>query len=217
MFKAVMFDLDDTLLDRSKAADAMFSIIARECYSNKATDEMLQSFRKYDNNGYSSKVTALNRLFDDFRPDYRIPSTEIYAFWGAHFSDCFLMDETALATIKIIVSSVKTAIITNGSSQMQRAKIEKTGLDKIFDVILISDDVGAKKPDLRIFEMAIQKLGIQPKEALFVGDNLANDVGGSQKAGMNGVWFNPNRLRNDTDVVPFKEIACFSEILPLVS
>jgi putative hydrolase of the HAD superfamily len=87
-FKAILFDLDDTLIDRGKAADAMFLVIAKECYSNVAADEMLQSFRKYDNNGYSNKITVMNSLYDDFPPDYRIPDFDIYTFWNEKFPNC---------------------------------------------------------------------------------------------------------------------------------
>jgi len=215
-FEAVLFDLDGTLLDRSRAADSMFLAVVGECYSGVSTEGMLHSFRKYDNNGYSNKVEVLNSLFDEYPPDYRIPSPEIYDFWNARFIDFFSLEEGVLDTIRLIVSGVKTAIITNGYTKTQNAKIAKAGLDKIFDTVIISEEAGVKKPDPQIFNLALQKLGVSPQEALYVGDNLVNDVDGCQKAGMYGVWYNPEKLKNETDIVPFKEITDFSQILQMI-
>jgi putative hydrolase of the HAD superfamily len=99
---------------------------------------------------------------------------------------------------------------------MQKAKIEKTKLSKIFDMVIISDEVGIKKPDPQIFYLALQRLNVNPDESLYVGDNLKNDVGGCQSIGMKGVWFNPRKNKNDTSIVPFMEICNFAEILPLI-
>lgn len=213
---AMTFDLDNTLIDRNKAADVMFFIIVKECYSNIATDEMLQSFRKYDNNGYSNKVTVLNSLFNDYPPDYRMPDSDIYAFWDSRFSECFSVDTKMHALLEKISHCTKTAIITNGRTEMQKAKIEKTRLNKIFDVIIISDEVGIKKPYPQIFNLALQRLNVKPNESIYVGDSLKNDVGGCQSVGMKGVWFNPKKHRNDTGIEPYMEICNFAELLPLV-
>ena len=215
-FNAILFDLDNTLIDRNKAADEMFLIIAKECYSNVATEEMLQSFRKYDNNGYSNKIAALNSLFDDYPPDYRIPASDMYAFWDSKFVECFFVDSETHAFLEKIADNTKTAIITNGRTQMQKAKIQKTGLDKIFDVIIISDEVGIKKPAPQIFNLALQRLDVRPQESIYVGDSLKNDVGGCQSVGMKGVWFNPKKHKNDTGIEPFMEIYSFMELLPFL-
>lgn len=214
--KAVIFDLDDTLIDRSKAADVMFLIIVKECYSNVATDEMLQSFRKYDNNGYSNKTIVLNSLFDEYPPDCRIPTSDVYSFWNAKFPECFSVDLETHALLEKIAQNTKTAIITNGGTQMQKAKIEKTRLDKIFDVIIISDEVGIKKPDPQIFNLALQRLNVSTSESLYVGDNLKNDIEGCQNIGMKGVWYNPKKHKNDTDIMPFMEICNFTELFSLI-
>jgi len=215
-YKAIIFDLDDTLIDRDNAVDVMFTVIIKKCYSCVPSDKMLIDFKIYDNNGYSNKTIVLNTLFDKYPPDYRIPSSEIRDFWDTNFPNCFSINPERLSALKIIVENTNTAIITNGATQVQKAKIEKTGLDKIFDMVIISDEVGVSKPDPKIFNIALQNLNIKPEEALFVGDNLENDINGCQKAGLKGIWFNPNNLKNDTDIIPFKEINTFNQILSFV-
>ena len=215
-YKAVMFDLDDTLLDRDKAVGAMFSVIIKNCYSGVSSNEMLINFKRNDNKGYNNKITVLNNLFNEYPPDYRIPDSEIMDFWNANFPTCFSIDEERTDMLKIIVEHSKTAIVTNGMTEVQKAKIAKTELDKIFSVVVVSEEAGVSKPDSQIFDIALQKLGIEPGETLFVGDHLENDIHGSQEAGMNGIWYNPNKLTNDTNIIPFKEIHNLNQILPLI-
>ncbi len=69
------------------------------------------------------------------------------------------------------------------------------------------------KPDKRIFQLALNKLQVQPEDALFVGDDLEKDVGGSQRAGLKGIWFNPNGMENDSDIKPYDEIHSLDELL----
>jgi putative hydrolase of the HAD superfamily len=194
----------------------MFRVIARECYSGAATEEMRQTFLRLDNRGYANKVDVLTALFDEFPPKFRIPPEEIYPFWKARFPECFSPNAEILALAEKISRRVKTAIITNGLTEVQKAKIRKTGLDKIFDTVIISEEMGVKKPDTQIFNIALERIGVRADESMFVGDHLHNDVGGSQSAGMKGIWFNPEGRVNDTDITPFLEIGNLAEILPLL-
>lgn len=71
-----------------------------------------------------------------------------------------------------------------------RQILDRTGMTTFFDVILISDDLGQRKPHAAIFEKACQALGIHPHEAIFIGDNLTIDVAGAKGAGMAAIWLN---------------------------
>jgi len=216
-FTAVMFDLDGTILDRGRAVNYMFSVIAETFYSNIVTNEMRLSFIKHDNKGYSNKITVMNSLFDEFPPANRLPSSQIYDFWDTHFPLGFSLNEEEINTLKMITANAETAIITNGRTIGQKLKIEKTGLDKIFDTIIISEDAGVEKPDAQIFNLALQRLGVRHDEALFVGDNLQKDIEGSQNANIRAVWYNPEKNINNTNIVPFMEIRCITEILHLTT
>lgn len=86
----------------------------------------------------------------------------------------------------------KLGIITNGPpGAHQRQKLTVAGLDRFFDAqhIFISSEVGAAKPDPRIFHHALATLGSRPEEALFVGDSLPGDAGGALGAGLSAYWF----------------------------
>lgn len=108
---------------------------------------------------------------------------------------------------------VKVAIITNGTTQRQRAKISNTNLNSCFDKIIISEEVGFSKPDERIFELALNELKVRPEDVLFVGDDLQKDIAGCQNVNIKGIWFNPLMIKNSTDIKPYDEINSLDQLL----
>jgi putative hydrolase of the HAD superfamily len=218
-YKAILFDLDDTLLDRDKAVEKLFLIILEKCYEevkqHSVKKEMLQKFKEYDKRSYgcSDKVKVLESFFDEFPPKYRLPRNDIQDFWNNNFPYCFSIDQETVNIINTLKMHVKVAIITNGSTQRQKAKIINTNLNSCFEIIIISEEVGFSKPDNRIFELALNKLNVQPEAALFVGDDIEKDIGGCQIANMKGIWFNPQMIKNDTVIKPYAEIHSFDRLL----
>jgi putative hydrolase of the HAD superfamily len=213
-----MFDLDDTLLNRKQAVENIFPLIIEKCYKNIALTEeqycgMLKTFKEYDQNGRSDKIKMFGSLFNEFPPLYRLSDSEIKQFWESNFYDCFTLENEYKNVLKQLKEHVKTAVITNGSGFSQRSKIANTGLDEFFEVIIVSAEAELWKPDPKIFELALDKLGVSPENALFVGDNLLTDIAGCQSAGINGIWFNPDKAENNTDIKPFAEIAEFDDVL----
>ncbi|HOX06527.1 MAG TPA: HAD family hydrolase [Planctomycetota bacterium] len=79
-------------------------------------------------------------------------------------------------------------IITNGASELQRAKLRQAGLLDRFSPVLVSGDIGIDKPDPRIFQEAARLAGRAPLECLYVGDRLETDALAAARAGMTGVW-----------------------------
>lgn len=217
-YKAVLFDLDDTLLDRDNAVDKLFFIMLEKCYediNDSIKREMLQKFKEHDkrNYGQKDKTKVLEAFFDAYPPKYRIPHNDIIAFWNKHFPYCFSVNEDRINIVNEIKSQVKVAIITNGTVHRQKAKIMSTNLHHYFETIIISDEVGVSKPDKRIFELALNMLNVQPEDTLFVGDDLERDIGGCQNANIKGIWFNPGRIKNVTEIKPFAEIDTFDQLL----
>jgi len=196
----------------------MFFILLDKCYENvkhSTRNEMLKKFKEYDNRSYgdNDKIKVLESLFDEFPTKYRLPRHYIQDFWNNNFPHCFSIDPNTINILNTIKKHVDIAIITNGSTQRQKAKIMNTNLNSCFDIIIISEEVGISKPDKRIFELALNKLNVQPEAALFVGDDLEKDIGGCQNANIKGIWFNPHRITNDTEIKPYAEIHSFDRLL----
>jgi putative hydrolase of the HAD superfamily len=82
----------------------------------------------------------------------------------------------------------RLALLTNGSARMQRRKIDRFGLAGHFDIILIEGEVGFGKPDPRVYKRALELLDVAPGDTWMVGDNLEWDVAEPQRQGIYGIW-----------------------------
>ncbi|MCU9613086.1 HAD-IA family hydrolase [Caldibacillus lycopersici] len=218
-YKALLFDLDDTLLDRDLAVEKIFSIIVDKYYGDVhhlQRNEMLEKFKEYDKRDYGNgdKTNVLESLFAEFPPNNRLPASSIQNFWNTYFPNCFSIDQTTINMLDTMKQlQVKVGIITNGLTQRQNAKIRNTHLNHWFDTVIISEEVGLRKPDKRIFELALQRLQVLPEEALFVGDDIEKDIGGCQNANIKGIWFNPKRCKNGTEIEPFAEMDSIARLV----
>ncbi|MEO6569981.1 MAG: YjjG family noncanonical pyrimidine nucleotidase [Ilumatobacteraceae bacterium] len=117
------------------------------------------------------------------------------------------------------LSAVATlAMITNGLSEVQRARIDRLDLAGYFDAIVISSEVGATKPRPEIFEHAFELLGQPPKSTtLMIGDSLTSDIRGGTDFGIDTCWFNPHgRTAGPHDRVTH-EIRRLDQLVPLAT
>ncbi len=111
---------------------------------------------------------------------------------------------------------VRLALITNGSSRGQRAKIERFDLARWFDLILIEGEFGAGKPDQRVYMHALRHLNADARETWMIGDNLEWEVAAPQRVGIAGIWNDYRRrgLPAGSRVRPDKIVSTLSEALP---
>ena len=218
----IIFDLDDTLLDREQAIEKLFLVLLEKFYKNvKHTNknEMLRRFKEYDkkNYGINDKTRVLDPFFNKFPTKRIVSQYAMQDFWNTNLPLCFSVDETILDFLSSLKEQYQLAIITNGSTERQYAKISNTNLNNYFEQVFISEEVGFTKPDRRIFEVALNKLNIQPEHVLFIGDDLEKDIEGCQNANIKGIWFNPLSLENHTDIKPYAEIKSLNELLNYLS
>jgi putative hydrolase of the HAD superfamily len=89
--------------------------------------------------------------------------------------------------------SISLGLITNGFSHFQMSNIAAPRIKEFFDIILISESEGIKKPDIQIFNRAIHHLKSTPQDCMFVGDHPINDIDGAKHAGMITVWKKDNQ------------------------
>ena len=114
-------------------------------------------------------------------------------------------------------SGCRMALLTNGGAGAQRAKIERFGLAGYFDLVLIEGAVGYGKPDPRVYELALDRLGVAAHAAWMVGDNLEWDVAGPQRLGIRGVWVDRRGtgLPDDQPVRPDRIVRSLAELRAL--
>lgn len=106
----------------------------------------------------------------------------------------------------------RLGLVTNGIPDVQRTKLEATGLTERFDVVTISGELGCGKPDPRIYAVTLEAIGARPEEAIMVGDNFRRDVTAAQDIGIRGVWIAAGRPSPDPSVTPFLRLDTLAEL-----
>ncbi len=94
----------------------------------------------------------------------------------------------ALPTLRALRQRCRIGLVTDAQRLYLEPELRAAGLEGMFDVVVVSGDLGFRKPDPRMFTTAVERLGARPGEAVHVGDSLARDVAGARAAGLAAVW-----------------------------
>ena len=123
----------------------------------------------------------------------------------------------AREVLEALAGTARLALVTNGLSEVQRARLDRLDLDRYFDAVIISSEVGVTKPRREIFELAFDALGSPPPAtALMVGDSLSSDMRGGREFGIATCWFNQHGLAAGADDIVTHEIRTLGELPTLV-
>jgi putative hydrolase of the HAD superfamily len=201
--RGVVFDLDDTLLDTTGLEAEMLRELCAAVGAELGEveyDALRTRFR-------DGRDDLYQRVLDgelDIAAYRRAHLIAVCEPWGEpsealHATAVRLRDEQlgrsryvehAIELVRDLrAAGVRTALLTNGPSWMQRRKVELLGLEPELDAIGISEELGASKPDPAAFAGVLELLGAAPEETVMVGDHLQWDVHGALAAGMRGaVW-----------------------------
>lgn len=95
----------------------------------------------------------------------------------------------ALETVRELCGKIPVVLLTNGITVIQKKRLAASPLKDWVQGVVISQEVGVSKPDKRIFEIALN--GLDPREALMIGDGITSDVMGANNAGVDVCWYNP--------------------------
>jgi putative hydrolase of the HAD superfamily len=189
--RAVLFDIDGTLYDRDAAmlslADEQYAVFRGRM---PAVDKSVFVARllDIDDHGYRLRSEVYGRLAEEFGLDNTVAVELERHFWQEYARRCDVSDDTRITLETLRSAGKKLGVISNGQTTWQMTKLEGLGLVSCFDTVLISESEGIRKPDPRIFHRAVERLGVAPDEAMFVGDQPQVDAEGAHNAGLIGVW-----------------------------
>lgn len=125
--------------------------------------------------------------------------------------------EGAEEVLRALLGKIGLVMITNGLKDVQRPRFARSSIADCFTDFVISEEVGAAKPDPRIFDFAFDRMDHPRKEeVLIVGDSLSSDIQGGNNYGIDTCWFNPARKPHSADVNVKYEISRLYELLDLV-
>ncbi len=196
--KAVIFDFDDTLQDRTRA----FLEVARWLLSRHMTEVDEAQREQYANEmrtanvgGYVDYSVFFHEFVERWPFDEGVTGDRILWEYRRLFPLCSqLFSETVEMLQELRERGYRLGIITNGSALMQNRKLDVTGLRPLLDVVLVSEDEGIHKPQAELFKRAAERLGVAPENCVFVGDHPINDIAGAKSAGMQVVYLNSRQL-----------------------
>jgi putative hydrolase of the HAD superfamily len=125
-------------------------------------------------------------------PWWKAPGADkLVEFWRGNFPQCNVERAGVTPTLRALHQhGLKLGVISNGSTDSQSTKLEVMRIRSLFSFVLISEEVGIKKPDARIFRMGLERLGMDASEAIFIGDNPVLDVVGPMAVGIRAIWLN---------------------------
>lgn len=227
MIKVILWDIDGTLMNFKMAEQAAI----RKCFQifglGECSDEMFAEYsainKKYWERLERKKITkqqVLEGRFLDFFTKENIPTDCVEAFnkeYQVRLGDTVCMNDEGYELVKELKSRVKQYAVTNGTKIAQNRKLKNSGLDRLFDDIFISEEVGVEKPGIGFFEHVFYQIGPYAKdEIMIVGDSLTSDIQGGNNAGIICCWYNPGGSVNEKNLKIDHEIQNLQQIKELI-
>ena len=173
MIRAILFDLDETLIDRRETM-RLFLLEQHQRFSelNSCSDrEYAEACLRHQQNGYADKHTAYTLACSDLG----ITNQKLISAIFEDFKNCYgnlpVLFAGAYETLSMLSLSYRLGLVSNGRAKGQLAKIRASGISEFFSSVCISESVGCKKPNHEIFLKCLHELSVSPSEAIFVGDN----------------------------------------------
>jgi putative hydrolase of the HAD superfamily len=191
MIKALLFDLDGTLLNRDASVHKFINNQydrLRKFVGHIPKDTYITRFIELDCRGYVWKDQVYQQMVSEFYI-INLKWEDLLQDYLERFKDSsvpFPNLKEMLEELKL--HDFKLGIITNGKGQFQYDNIKALGIEHYFSTILISEWEGIKKPDPKVFKRGLQQLQVLPDECIFVGDHPNNDILAAKKLGMKTIW-----------------------------
>ena len=224
MVEFLLLDLDDTILDFHKAEHIALSktlktlglepteeVLARYSLINKAHWERLE--RK--------ELTRPQVLLGRFETLFREYGIEVdpakcASLYEENLSIGHYFLPGAEAALESLSKKYKLYLVSNGTAKVQAGRLKSANISHFFEIIFVSQEVGADKPDITYFERVFARIeGFQKERAIIVGDSLTSDIQGGINAGIRTCWVNP-KGKSVTNIVPDYQIESIAQLETLL-
>jgi putative hydrolase of the HAD superfamily len=201
--RALLLDLDDTLLDYSGGVDGCWAGACADAAAGVAQASLVAALAETRRSFWSDPEHNRRQRVDMLRAwtsiatqalqrcggDPRLGAAIAEAFASRRRAAMQLFPDARRLLITLRDRGLPLALVTNGDAREQRAKIERHGLAPFFGAIVIEGEFGAGKPDAAVYETALAALGVAAgADVWMVGDHLEFDVAGPQRLGLRAAW-----------------------------
>lgn len=203
VIKVIAFDLDDTLYNATELArEARISGLKAMIKKGLKIDlenavlilnEIVKEYGPNSSQHYDIFILRINRFepqidFISISQKNKYVSSAVMAYHAQKIKLIKPFEDVVPCLKQIKDLGIKTAIISDGIPIKQYEKILRLGIDNLIDLVVISDEIGIRKPNPKLFEYCLKKFGIKGEESIYVGDNLEKDLVPAHMNGMNSVY-----------------------------
>ena len=189
---AVLFDLDNTLVDRDGAFARWISTLG-------LTPRQRTELLRRDDHGFADREDVCAWL-SMTKPELGRPQ-HVWQHMRSGVAERVRQYDEVIDAVDKVRSLARVAVVTNGGSENQRTKLDRAGLTDMFDCVLISAELGVRKPQRAMFEAALARLRVDASAALFVGDNPIEDIAGASAAGLATCYVSRGGATIEADLV----------------
>ena len=193
MIKLIIFDLDNTLTDFMRMKDESINAAIRSMidagldFPEKKIHKEI--YRIYDEEGIEYQK-VFNKLLTDLigNVDYRILAAGIVGYRKAREAALVLYPHVNRTLLTLLKKGLKLAVISDAPRQEAWMRLCYLGLHHMFDTVIAFEDTGERKPSPVPFRLTLERIGIEPDEALMVGDWPERDIAGAAELGIHTVF-----------------------------
>lgn len=226
MIRNILLDLDDTILDFHKAEHIAlaktlksFGLEPSQAIMDRYSEINQWHWKQLELGLLTRKEVLVGRyrqLFDEHSID--VPAEDAQALYEKNLSIGHYFIPGAEELLERLYGKYRLYLASNGTAVVQHGRLESSGIEKYFDKIFISEEIGADKPSTEFFEAAFSAIpDFKKSETVMIGDSLTSDIKGGIASGIHTVWFNPRGKKNETlfsatPIIPETEIKSLKEI-----
>lgn len=204
MIKAVFFDIDDTLYDTSgfarlaRKAALNVMIDAGLPLSNDEAYKLLREIITEYGSNYDKHFNILTkRVFGEEKP--LLIALGMITYHNVKFALLRLFPQTTRTLIYLKKQGYDLGVISNGITIKQWEKLIRLDLHHFFDHVITSEEAGVEKPDKKIFEVAMEKMGADAEESVMIGNKFSEDIIGALNSGISAILVNSQLEEEDKE------------------
>ena len=206
-YQWILFDADGTLFSFDDKA-GLGKLLSE--YNIQSSDADYRSYqlknkslwRQYQD-GIITATELQSQRFEMWSKILSVPASQLNDEFLQAMSFASKPLTGALQLVSRLYGVVKMGIITNGFNALQSERLIRAGMDNYFEFVVVSESVGAAKPQKRIFDAALQAMGeVSVQAVLMVGDNLVADIGGGNQMGFDTCWIKNDNYKDHKGIKP---------------
>ncbi|MDQ2742527.1 MAG: HAD family hydrolase [Chloroflexota bacterium] len=225
-FRAVLFDLDNTLFDHLTSARDGLDTFVRS-FGVELTPDLSHSWFEIEQANYDRFLSGELSFHEQRRERLRqfLPLTghpgpvgateldEMLAIYLRSYEEAWTAFPGFAPTLQLLRNSGTTVgVVTNGNHEQQAKKTNRIGIEPLLDLFFSSEQMGHAKPTSSAFILPCEKMALSPSQVLYVGDNFRVDIEGARAAGLQAIHLDrqgtsqPKALHSLTDLVPLLKL-----------